>query len=125
MSHPCSEEFDWVPEEYATEAYTLRRILDEAKVMNLFDIPNMSVTDDVPFESTIEYIEYAVKIGSLAVFCFHGIGGDYLVSSREYHQRIIDYLKANESDIWVATMVEIAAHLSVLPVEIAPDNSPF
>ena len=111
MSHPCSEEFDWVPEEYATEAYTLRRILDEAKVMNLFDIPNMSVTDDVPFESTIEYIEYAVKIGSLAVFCFHCIGGDYL--------------KANESDIWVATMAEIAAHLSVLPVEIAPDNSPF
>jgi peptidoglycan/xylan/chitin deacetylase (PgdA/CDA1 family) len=181
LFHPCSEEFDWVPEEYATEAYTLKRIMDEAKVMNqflfavdgiskrsyaymcyekevggvnyvdtlsksglfvgarggrspvpvtaenlnLFDIPSMSVTDDVPFESTIEYIEHAVEIGSLAVFCFHGIGGDYLVSSREYHQRIIDYLKANESDIWVATMAEIAAHLSVLPVEVAPYDSSF
>jgi peptidoglycan/xylan/chitin deacetylase (PgdA/CDA1 family) len=36
LFHPCSEEFDWVPEEYRTEDYTVRRMLDEAKVMNQF-----------------------------------------------------------------------------------------
>jgi peptidoglycan/xylan/chitin deacetylase (PgdA/CDA1 family) len=167
LFHPCSGEFDWVPEEYRTEDYTLRRMLDEAAVMNqflyavdgqsrrtyaypcyekevggidyvdslsrsglfvgarggksdeavttknlkLFDIPSMSITDELSFENVIAHIDKAVENGTLAVFCFHGIGGDYIVTSREYHQRIIDYLKANEDQIWVATMAEIATYL--------------
>lgn len=170
LFHPCSGEFDWVPEEYQSEAYTVRRILDEAVVMNqflyavdgkskrtyaytcyekevggfnyvdtlgsrgvfegargglspeplsamdinLFDIPSMSITDEVPLEETIGYIESAMKNRSVAVFCFHGVGGDYIVTSREYHQQIIDYLKENEDQIWVATLVEIASYLDQL-----------
>jgi peptidoglycan/xylan/chitin deacetylase (PgdA/CDA1 family) len=149
LFHPCSGEYDWVPDEYNTEDYTFRRILDELKVMNqflfavdgkhqrtyaypchvkevggisyvdtlsrkglfvgarngfskelltpqninLFDIPSMTVTDEVPLEKTLAYIDHTVENGSLAVFCFHGIGGEYIVTSREYHQQIIDYLK--------------------------------
>jgi hypothetical protein len=79
--------------------------------LNLFNIPSMSITDEVPFEKTIEYIESAMENRSVAVFCFHGVGGDYIVTSRDYHQQIVDYLKANEEQIWVATMVEIATYL--------------
>jgi sialate O-acetylesterase len=87
---------------------------DEAvttKNLKLFDIPSMSITDELSFENVIAHIDKAVENGTLAVFCFHGIGGDYIVTSREYHQRIIDYLKANEDQIWVATMAEIAIYL--------------
>lgn len=167
LFHPCSGEFDWVPEEYKAENYTIRRILDELKVMNqflyavdgkqkrsyaytcyetevggisfidtlsrsglfvgarggsnemvsprdmkLFDIPSLSITDELPFEQVIEYVESTIAKGSVAVFTFHGVGGDYITTSREYHQRIIDYLKANEEDLWVAPLVEIAKHLS-------------
>ncbi len=167
LFHPCSGEFDWVPEEYRTEDYTVRRMLDEAKVMNqflyavdgmgrrtyaypcyekevggtdyvdslsrsglfvgarggkrsdplpledleLFDIPSMSVTDELSFDKVTAYIDKAVENGTIAVFCFHGIGGDYIVTSREYHQRIIGYLKAKEDQIWVATLADIATYL--------------
>lgn len=170
LFHPCSGEFDWVPVEYQSEAYTVRRILDEATVMNqflyavdgkskrtyaytcyetevgglnyvdrldrsavfkgargglspepviardinLFDIPSMSITDEVPLEETFGYIESAMESRSVAVFCFHGVGGDYIVTSREYHQQIIDFLKENEDQIWVATMVEIASYLDMM-----------
>jgi hypothetical protein len=49
----------------------------------------MSVTDELSFDKVTAYIDKAVENGTLAVFCFHGIGGDYIVTSREYHQRII------------------------------------
>jgi len=80
--------------------------------LNLFDVPSMTVTDEVPFDEVTAYIEQAVESGTMAVFCFHGIGDDYIVTSREYHQKIIDYLQVKEDQIWVATMAEIAAHLS-------------
>jgi peptidoglycan/xylan/chitin deacetylase (PgdA/CDA1 family) len=80
--------------------------------LNLFDIPSMTVTDEVPFHEVTAYIEQAVENGTMAVFCFHGIGGDYIVTSREYHQKIIDYLMVIEDQIWVATLAEIAGHLS-------------
>jgi len=168
LFHPCSGKFDWVPEEYQTESYSLRRIMDEARVMNqflyaidgktkrsyayccyekvvggisyvdtlgrsgyftgarggfspekltaknlnLFDIPSMSITDEVPFEEVVKYVENAIDMGSMAVFCFHGVGGDYILTSREYHRKIIAYLKKQESDIWVATLAEISSYLS-------------
>lgn len=167
LFHPCSGEFDWVPVEYQTEAYTLRRIMDEARVMNqflyaidgkigrsyaytcyekevggisyvdtlsrsgyftgarggfspelltsenlnLFDIPSMSVTDELSFEEVTAYIDKAVETGTVAVFCFHGVGGDYIVTSREYHRQIIAYLKEHEKEIWVATLAEVSTHL--------------
>lgn len=167
LFHPCSGEYDWVPEEYRTDDYTLRRIFDEIQAMNqflyavdgktertyaypchvkevsginyvdtlsrkgffpgarngfaaaavssdnlnLFDIPSMSITDEVPFEKVVAYIEAAVENESLAVFCFHGIGGEYIVTSSEYHQKIIAYLKAHEEKLWVAPMVEVVQHL--------------
>ena len=167
LFHPCSGNFDWVPEEYETESYTLRRIMDEARVMNqflyaidgkkqrsyaytcyekvvggisyvdtlgrsgyftgarggssheeltaenlnLFDIPSMSITNEVPFEEVVEYVESAMTRGSMAVFCFHGVGGDYILTSREYHRKIIAYLKAHESALWVTTLAEISSYL--------------
>jgi hypothetical protein len=71
----------------------------------------MSVTDELSFDKVTAYIDKAVENGTLAVFCFHGIGGDYIVTSREYHQRIIGYLKAKEDQIWVATLADIATYL--------------
>ncbi len=181
LFHPCSGNFDWVPAEYETESYTLRRIIDEARLMNqflyaidgkhkrsyaytcyekevgglsfvdtlsksglfmgarggaapdppdaanldLFDIPSMSITDEVPFEELRAYVESAIERGIPAVFCFHGVGGDYITTSREYHQRIIDYLKEREEFLWITTFVEMAEHLDLFPVEITADNSPF
>lgn len=167
LFHPCSGEYDWVPEEYMTDHYTLKRIFDELQVMNqflyavdgktersyaypchvkevgginyvdtlsrkdffvgarngfspepvtrenlnLFDVPSLSITDEVPFEKAVAHIETAVENGTLAVFCFHGIGAEYIVTSREYHQKIIKYLTEHEDELWVATMAEITTHL--------------
>lgn len=167
LFHPCATEYDWVPEEYRTEDYTLLRIFDEIQVtnqllyaidgktertyaypchikevgginyvdtlsrkglfpgarngfseeavstsnLNLFDIPSLSVTDELAFEKVVAHIEASVENGSLAVFCFHGIGGDYIVTSSAYHQKIISYLKAHEETLWVAPLVEVVQHL--------------
>lgn len=82
-----------------------------AKNLNLFDIPSLSITDDVPFEEVVDYVQKAIDHGSLAVFCFHGVGGDHIRTSREYHRKIIAYLKEHNQELWVATLTEISSYL--------------
>jgi peptidoglycan/xylan/chitin deacetylase (PgdA/CDA1 family) len=164
--HPCTQNFDWVPEEYRSEDYTVRRIMKELSLMNvllhsidgetvrsyaypcgemivggieyrdslrisgmfngarggksdilkdmkqadLFNIPSWA-TVEVPGSDLISYVKQAAEKGTLAVFMFHGVGGDYLKVSREAHRELIDYLVNNSNTYWVAPLTEIAEHI--------------
>lgn len=164
--HPCSEIFNWVPEEYQTEDYTVRRIMQELVLMNtflysidgknirtyaypcgemivggieyrdslrvsrlfngarggksdivqdmkqvdLFNIPSWA-TVEVAGSDLINYVKQASDKGTLAVFMFHGVGGDYLKISRESHQELINYLVNNSATYWVAPLTEIIDHI--------------
>jgi hypothetical protein len=42
----------------------------------------------------------------MGVIMFHGVGGDYITTATDVHQKVLDYLKENKKDIWVATFGE-------------------
>ena len=52
----------------------------------------------------VEFAQKAAKGGGLAVYVFHGVGGDYLSVTAEDHRRFVEWLAAHRETYWVATM---------------------
>jgi peptidoglycan-N-acetylglucosamine deacetylase len=59
-------------------------------------------------DELIEMIKRAKESGTLLVFLFHGVGGEHSINFDENeHKKLLDYLKKNEKDIWIAPLVEV------------------
>ena len=58
-------------------------------------------------EQLIEFADKAAKGGGLAVYVFHGVGGDYLSVSAPEHRRFVEWLNAHRETYWVATMRDV------------------
>ena len=57
-------------------------------------------------------VQKAMQTHTLLVFLFHGVGGGHSINEdRGPHTQLLQYLKQHESDIWIAPMVEVAAHI--------------
>ncbi|HUB60393.1 MAG TPA: hypothetical protein VL978_06820, partial [Puia sp.] len=54
----------------------------------------------------IGFIKKVQESGGMGVIMFHGIGGDYITTATDVHQKVLDYLKQNRKEIWVATFME-------------------
>ena len=165
--HPCLSSHDFVWEEFASEDYTIRRMIKELSVMNnilysldgkegprtyaytcsetevgkesiidslkasglfvgargggsgvvsdfkqlnIFNVPSMTTVEGTA-NDMIPFIKQAGDEGGLAVFMFHGVGGDYLNISREDHQEVLDYLNKNKGTYWTATFSQIIGHI--------------
>lgn len=60
----------------------------------------------------IDAVKKAMNSNALFVFIFHGVGGDHSINiSEEAHRELIQFLKQNESQIWIAPFVDIAAYM--------------
>jgi sialate O-acetylesterase len=63
-------------------------------------------------EQMIEWVKQAKETQSLLVLLFHGVGGgNPLNVSLVAHRRLLEYLKQNEKDIWIAPMIEVAEYI--------------
>ncbi|GAB3847275.1 polysaccharide deacetylase family protein [Hymenobacter terrigena] len=57
----------------------------------------------------IDLVKQARQSHTLLVFLFHGVGGGHPLNvGLAAHRQLLRYLKANENDIWIAPMVEVA-----------------
>jgi peptidoglycan/xylan/chitin deacetylase (PgdA/CDA1 family) len=65
--------------------------------------------DNVSAETLIAYAQEAERGGGMAVYVFHGVGGDYLQVSNPAHQALLAWLDAHRQDVWVAPLGEILA----------------
>lgn len=66
-------------------------------------------------EQLIDLVKRAQQSHTLLVFLFHGVGGGHgLNVDLKAHRQLLRYLKANEKDIWVAPMVEVAEKIKVI-----------
>jgi sialate O-acetylesterase len=84
---------------------------DEQKLMDI-DCYSMQGTTG---QQMIEMVKKAQNEGKLLVFLFHGVGGEHgLNVSKEAHSQLLHYLKENEKDIYVDTMLNVAEHISTL-----------
>ncbi|WP_151088144.1 polysaccharide deacetylase family protein [Hymenobacter baengnokdamensis] len=60
-------------------------------------------------EYLVDLVKQARQSHTLLVFLFHGVGGGHgLNVSLPAHRQLLRYLQANQKDIWVAPMVEVA-----------------
>ena len=60
----------------------------------------------------IEWVKKAMATHSLLVILFHGVGGGNALNvSLSAHREFLQYLKQNEKDIMIATMIETADYI--------------
>jgi len=59
----------------------------------------------------IAFAQKAVDTGGLAVFQFHGIGGQWISVSREAHQQLVAWLDANRQTVWTGTFKQVMGHV--------------
>ena len=70
------------------------------------NVPARGFPDDVTGAELIAYAEEARQGGGMAVFLFHGIGGDYLITSNAAHRELLSWLAAHRDELWVTTLAE-------------------
>lgn len=59
-----------------------------------------------------EWVDKAISSNSLLVILFHGVGGgNSLNVTTAAHRELLEYIKQNKKNIWVAPMVEIAGFI--------------
>jgi hypothetical protein len=59
-------------------------------------------------DEMIALVKKAMKTRTLLVFLFNGVGGEHKINvSLEAHSGLLHYLKQNEKDIWIATMIDV------------------
>ena len=51
-------------------------------------------------------------LNDLLVFLFHGVGGGHSINvSLDAHSKLLHFLKQNENNIWIASMVDVAEYI--------------
>jgi len=60
----------------------------------------------------IAFAQKALDVGGLAVFQFHGIGGEWIPVSREAHRELLAWLAANRQTVWTDAFQRVMAHLA-------------
>ena len=60
----------------------------------------------------IDLVKKAMQTHTLLVFLFHGVGGGHSINvDLNAHSKLLHYLKENESNIWIAPMVQVAEYV--------------
>lgn len=63
-------------------------------------------------DQLIELVKKAMSTHTLLVFLFHGVGGEHSLNvSLPAHSQLLHYLKANQKDIWIAPMIDVAEYI--------------
>lgn len=80
-----------------------------------FNVPSTFFAETVTGAELIAFVEEVRSRGGLGVIGFHGVGGDYSVTTRQAHQQLVDYLAAHRQEIWVAPFNEVMTRLTGKP----------
>lgn len=82
--------------------------------MSTVNVKDMSVISAANLSGSqlINYVKQAEKNGTMVNFTFHGIGDDYLSTSSEAHNALVEYLARNKKRYWVDTVINISSYIS-------------
>ena len=79
--------------------------------VDLYDISCYPVNGQSGAE-LIALVKQATAKHGLLVFLFHGVGGEHNLNvSLPAHSQLLHYLKQNETNIWVAPMLDVATYI--------------
>lgn len=77
--------------------------ITDFKNLNPLIVPSYGLEEGTTGAQLIAFVKRVQQTGGMGVFMIHGVGGDYITTSTQAHQQLINYLKQHESDIWVTT----------------------
>jgi len=84
----------------------------DPRSVDLFHVPSKGF-HDVTGADLIAFVEQVRRTGGAGVMKFHGVGGNYLVTSAEAHKTLVDYLVEHQRDIWIAPFGELMDYVAV------------
>jgi sialate O-acetylesterase len=62
-------------------------------------------------QQLIDLVKKAIATNTLIVFLFHGVGGEHSLNvSLPAHRELLQFLKQNQKDIWIAPLLDIAEY---------------
>jgi para-nitrobenzyl esterase len=74
---------------------------------DLMRLPGRAFSSPAGTAQLVEFAERAAKGGGLAVYVFHGVGGDHLSVAARDHSRFVEWLADHRETYWVATMRDV------------------
>jgi peptidoglycan/xylan/chitin deacetylase (PgdA/CDA1 family) len=84
-------------------------------------IPDMATLDPLAVGVTtpegvtgaqlIRMVQDAAAKGTMVNFTFHGVGGDYITTSTQAHEELLEYLAAHRDVYWTDTFIDIMTYV--------------
>jgi len=87
------------------------RIAADVGALDPMLVPSWAATNATGAQ-LIAFAQKALDVGGLAVFQFHGIGGEWIPVSREAHRELLAWLAANRQTVWTDAFQRVMAHLA-------------
>lgn len=92
-------------------ARAVRNEMHKINEVDLYNVDCYMVNNHTAAQMT-EWVKKAVETNSLLVILFHGVGGgNGLNVTQEEHRKFLSYLKQNEKNIWITSMIKAAEHI--------------
>ena len=63
----------------------------------------------------IALVQQAAQAGTMINFTFHGIGGDYITTSKQAHEELLAYLAKHRDVYWTDTFINIMKYVKARP----------
>ncbi len=82
------------------------RVATDVSSLDPMLVPSWAATD-VSGAQLIAFAQKALDAGGLAVFQFHGIGGQWISTSREAHRELVGWLARNRARVWTDTFKRV------------------
>jgi sialate O-acetylesterase len=92
----------------------VRGVRSEMHTIDKVDLYNTDcyMVNNNTADQIIEWVKKAEETNSLLIILFHGVGGgNSLNVAVPEHSKFLHYLKQNEKDIWIPTMMEAAEYV--------------
>jgi sialate O-acetylesterase len=95
-------------------ARSVRHEMHSFAEQKLLDIDCYSMVEQTG-QQMIELVKQAQQSGKLLIFLFHGVGGEHALNvSNQAHSELLHYLKEQQNDIYIDTMLNVAEHIKNL-----------
>jgi peptidoglycan/xylan/chitin deacetylase (PgdA/CDA1 family) len=79
--------------------------------VDLYNLPCYMVNGETG-DKLIALVKQAVEKKAMLIFLFHGVGGgNSLNVSLEAHAQLLQYLKQNQKELWIAPMLDVAEYV--------------
>jgi sialate O-acetylesterase len=80
--------------------------------VELFNLPSYAINGETG-DKLIALVQQAIAKKAMLIFLFHGVGGEHSLNvSLEAHNKLLQFLKQHEKEIWVAPMIDVAEYVS-------------